>query len=46
MELVIESLTEDGVVECDESGLDDRGLAVMTSVCEFLKLAQHIPAAC
>jgi len=39
MEFVIESLAEDGVVESDEAGLDDRGFAVVTSMCEFLPSA-------
>jgi len=41
MEFVIESLAEDGVVEGDETGLDDGSLAVVTSVCEFLPSALY-----
>jgi len=42
MEFVIEPLAKDGVVEGDEAGLDDRGFAVVTSVCEFLPSALYI----
>jgi hypothetical protein len=41
MEFVVESLAEDGVVESDEAGLDNRSLAVVASVGEFLSSAAH-----
>jgi len=41
MELVIESLAENGIIERDEAGFDNGGFAVMTSVCEFLSLAKR-----
>jgi hypothetical protein len=41
MEFVIVSLAEDGVVEGDEAGLDNRSLAVVASVREFLSSAAY-----
>jgi hypothetical protein len=40
MEFVVESLAEDRVVESDEAGLDNGGLAVMAPVCEFLNISK------
>lgn len=40
MEFVIVSLAEDRVVECDEAGFDNRGFAMVATVCEFLPLAK------
>jgi hypothetical protein len=41
MEFVIVSLAEDRVVEGDEARLDNRSLAVVASVCEFLSSAAY-----
>jgi hypothetical protein len=41
MEFMVESLAEDGVVESDEAGLDNGGLAVVAPVSEFLSSAAH-----
>jgi len=46
MEFVIESLAEDGVVEGDEAGLDNRSFAVVTSVGEFLPSALYRAESC
>ena len=40
MEFVIVSLPEDRVVECDEAWFDNRGFAMMATVCEFLPSAK------
>jgi hypothetical protein len=39
VEFMIVSLTKDRVVECDEAGLDNWGLAMMAPVCKFLPSA-------